>query len=94
MPPPGLSFRPLFENDRLRVARGRMEASTQEGFHTHTSDIVLVHISGGVVEDTAGGQTRINHWSRGAVEFEARGSSHSARNLGPAIEAILVTLKP
>jgi quercetin dioxygenase-like cupin family protein len=90
----GMSFKPLFENDRVAVIRGRMEIGAQEGFHTHASNIVLVHLSGGTIEDTANGQTKINRWKHGDVEFEARGSSHSARNLGPAVDAVLVTLKP
>ncbi len=94
VPPPGFSFRPLFENDRVRVIRGRMEPNAQEGFHTHSSDIVVIHLSGGTVEDTAEGRTKINRWKRGDVEFEARGSSHSARNRGPAVNVVLVTLKP
>ena len=89
-----MSFQQLFENDRVSVIRGRMEVGAQEGFHTHASDIVLVHLSGGAIENTADGQTKVNHWKHGDVEFEARGSSHSARNLGPAVEAVLVTLKP
>ena len=90
----GMSFEPLFENDRVTVIRGRMEVGATEGFHTHASDIVLVHLSGGAIEDTANGQTKVNRWTHGDVEFEARGSSHSARNVGPAVEAVLVTLKP
>jgi len=90
----GMSFVPLFENDRVKVIRGRMDVGAQEGFHTHESDIVLVHLSGGTIEDTADGKTKVNRWKHGDVEFEGRGSSHSARNLGPAVEAILVTLKP
>ena len=90
----GMSFKPLFENDRVKVIRGRMDVGAQEGFHTHASDIVVIHLSGGTIEDTAGGQTKVNRWKHGDVEFEARGSSHSARNLGPAVDAVLVTLKP
>jgi len=90
----GMSFKPLFENDRVLVIRGRMEVGAREGFHTHASDIVVVHLSGGTIEDTAEGTTRLNRWKHGDVEFEARGSSHSARNVGPAVDAVLVTLKP
>jgi len=90
----GMSFKPLLENDRVKVIRGRMDVRAQEGFHTHESDIVLVHLSGGTIEDTADGKTKVNRWKHGDVEFEGRGSSHSARNLGPVVEAILVTLKP
>ena len=90
----GMSFEPLFENDRVVVIRGRMDVGAQEGFHTNASDIVVVHLSGGTIEDTAGGQTKLNRWKPGDVEFEARGSSHAARNVGPAIDAVLVTLKP
>lgn len=90
----GMSFEPLFENHRVTVIRGRMEVGATEGFHTHASDIVLVHLSGGAIEDTANGQTKVNRWTHGDVEFEARGSSHSARNVGPAVEAVLITLKP
>jgi quercetin dioxygenase-like cupin family protein len=90
----GLSFKPLFENARVAVIRGRMEKGATEGVHTHASDIVLVHLSGGVIEDTANGQTKVNRWTHGDVELETRGSSHSARNLGPAVDAVLVTLKP
>ena len=90
----GMSFTPLLENDRVVVIRGRMEVGAREGFHTHASDIVIVHLSGGTIEDTAGGQTKVNRWKHGDVELEARGSSHSARNVGPAVDAVLVTLKP
>ena len=90
----GISFRPLFENDRVTVIRGRMEVGAQEAFHTHASDIVLVHLTGGIIEDTAYGKTKVNRFKNGDVEFEARGTSHSARNVGSALEAVLVTLKP
>ena len=90
----GISFRPLFENNWVTVIRGRMEVGAQEAFHTHANDILLVHLTGGTIEDTALGKTKVNRFKNGDVEFEARGTSHSARNVGPALEAILVTLKP
>jgi quercetin dioxygenase-like cupin family protein len=90
----GMSFKPLFENERVKVLRARMDVGAQEGFHTHASDIVVIHLSGGTIEDTANGKTKVNHWKHGDVEFEGRGSSHSARNLGPAVDVVLVTLKP
>jgi quercetin dioxygenase-like cupin family protein len=90
----GMSFKPLFENERLKVLRALMDVGAQEGFHTHASDIVVIHLSGGTIEDTANGKTKVNHWKHGDVEFEGRGSSHSARNLGPAVDVVLVTLKP
>jgi quercetin dioxygenase-like cupin family protein len=90
----GMSFVPLFENDRVKVIRGRMDVGAREGLHTHASDIVLVHLTGGTIEDVAAGQTKVLRWKHGDVEFEGRGSSHSARNLGPAVDAVLVTLKP
>jgi quercetin dioxygenase-like cupin family protein len=90
----GMSFKPLFENEQVRVLRARMDVGAQEGVHTHASDIVVIHLSGGTIEDTANGKTRVNHWKHGDVEFEGRGSSHSARNLGPAVDVVLVTLKP
>ena len=93
-PSSGMSFRVLFENDRVEVSRARMDAGAHEAFHTHKSDVVIVHLSGGTIEDTADGKTVAKHWKHGDVEFEARGSSHSARNLGPAVEVVLVRLKP
>jgi quercetin dioxygenase-like cupin family protein len=90
----GITFNPLFENDRVRVVRARMDAGAREAFHTHAADTVLVHLSGGEIEDTANGKTIVNRWARGDVEFEARGSSHSARNLGKAVDVFLVALKP
>ena len=90
----GMSFRPLFDNERVAVIRGRMDVGAKEGLHTHASDIVVVHISGGSIEDTADGKTQVHRWHRGDVEFEARGSSHSARNVGAAVDAVLITLKP
>jgi quercetin dioxygenase-like cupin family protein len=90
----GMSFKPLFENERVSVIRARMDVGAQEGFHTHASDIVVIHLSGGTIEDTANGKTEVNHWKHGDVEFEGRGSSHSARNLGPPVDAVLVILKP
>ena len=71
-----------------------MEVGAREGFHTHGSDTLVVHLSGGEIEDTADGQTKVNRWVPGDVEFEARGSSHSARNIGKAVDVVLVALKP
>jgi quercetin dioxygenase-like cupin family protein len=90
----GMSFTPAFENDRVSVLRARMEVGAREGFHTHGSDTVVVHLSGGEIEDTADGKTVVNRWARGDAEFEGRGSSHSARNLGAAVDAVLVVIKP
>ena len=90
----GMSFNPTFENDRVSVVRARMEVGAREGFHTHGSDTIVVHLSGGEIEDTADGKTVVNRWKRGDAEFEGRGSSHSARNVGGAVDVVLVALKP
>jgi quercetin dioxygenase-like cupin family protein len=90
----GMSFRTLFENDKVTVIRARMEVDAREGFHTHGADTLVVHLSGGTIEDTANGTTTVNRWKRGDVEFEGRGSAHSARNTGPAVDVVLVALKP
>jgi quercetin dioxygenase-like cupin family protein len=90
----GMSFDQLFENDAVTVIRARMEVGAREGFHTHAADTLVVHLSGGTIEDTAEGAARVNRWKNGDVEFEARGSSHSARNLGSTIDVVLVVLKP
>ena len=90
----GMSFTPLFENAQASVLSARMEVGAREGFHTHASDTLVVHLSGGEIEDTANGKTVVNRWKRGDVEFEALGSSHSARNVGRAVDVILVALKP
>ena len=90
----GISFVPLFENERVSVLRARMEADAREGFHTHGSDTIVVHLSGGEIEDTANGKTAVNRWNAGDVEFEALGSSHSARNVSHPVDAVLVVLKP
>jgi quercetin dioxygenase-like cupin family protein len=90
----GMSFRQLFDNDMVRVMRARMEVGAREAFHTHGADTLVVHLSGGEIEDTADGQTKVNRWKRGDVEFEARGSSHSARNVGKPVDVFLVALKP
>jgi quercetin dioxygenase-like cupin family protein len=90
----GMSFHPIFENDRVSVIRARMEMGATEGFHTHASDTIVVHLSGGEIEDTANGKTVVNRWKHGDVEFESVGSSHSARNVGGAVDVVLVALKP
>jgi hypothetical protein len=90
----GMSFKTIFENDRVTLIRARMEVGAREGFHTHASDTLVVHLSGGDIEDTADGKTVVNHWKHGDVEFESRGSSHSARNAGGAVDVVLVALKP
>ena len=90
----GMSFNPIFENDRVSVIRARMEVGAREGFHTHGSDTIVVHLSGGEIEDTADGKTVVNRWKRGDVEFEGLGTSHSARNVGGAVDVVLVALKP
>ena len=88
----GMSFNPLFENDRVSVIRARMDVGAREGFHTHGSDTIVVHLSGGEIEDTADGKTVVNRWKRGDVEFEGLGTSHSARNVGAAVDVVLVAL--
>ncbi len=89
----GLSFRELFADDHVEVLRARMEVDAREGFHTHGSHRIVVHLSGGSIEDTAAGVTKVNEWQRGDVEWEGKGSSHEARNLGEAVEVVLVVLK-
>ena len=90
----GMSFNTLFENEKVTVMRARMEVGAREGQHTHGSDTIVVHLSGGSIEDTAIGKTAVNRWKHGDVEFEGLGSSHSARNAGPAVDVVLVALKP
>ena len=90
----GMSFKQILENDRLTAIRARMEVGAREGFHTHGADTLVVHLSGGEIEDTANGKTVVNRWKPGDVEFEGRGTSHSARNLGGAVDVVLVSLKP
>jgi quercetin dioxygenase-like cupin family protein len=90
----GMSFKPLFENDRVSVIRARMEVDAREGVHTHASDTVVVYLSAGEIEDTADGKTVVRHWKPGDVEFEGRGTSHSAKNIGAAIDVVLVVVKP
>jgi quercetin dioxygenase-like cupin family protein len=90
----GMSFAPLFENARVSVIRARMEVDAREALHTHGSDTIVVHLSGGEIEDTATGKTVVNRWKTGDVEFEARGSSHSARNVGKPVDVVLVAVKP
>jgi len=90
----GMSFNPIFENDRVSVIRARMEVGAREGVHAHGSDTIVVHLSGGEIEDTANGKTVVNRWKRGDVEFEGIGTSHSARNVGGAVDVVLVALKP
>ena len=90
----GMSFTTLFENEKVTVMRARMEVGAREGQHTHGSDTIVVHLSGGSIEDMANGKTTVNRWKHGDVEFEGLGSSHSARNVGPAVDVVLVALKP
>jgi len=90
----GMSFKTIFENERVTLIRARMDVGAREGFHTHGADTLVVHLSGGDIEDTAGDKTVVNHWKHGDVEFESRGSSHSARNVGGAVDVVLVALKP
>jgi hypothetical protein len=90
----GMTFNKLFENDMVTVTRARMDVGAREGFHTHGADTIVVHLSGGEIEDTADGKTVVNRWKKGDVEFEARASSHSARNIGKAVDVVLVSLKP
>jgi quercetin dioxygenase-like cupin family protein len=90
----GLSFNTLFENATVTAIRARMDVGAREGLHTHAADTIVVHLSGGAIEDTANGTTRVNRWKPGDVEFESRGSSHSARNVGQAIDVVLVVLTP
>jgi quercetin dioxygenase-like cupin family protein len=90
----GMSFVPLFDNARAAVIRARMDVDAREGVHTHASDTIVVHLSGGEIEDTANGKTIVNRWKTGDVEFEGRGTSHSARNIGSPVDVVLVALKP
>lgn len=89
----GMSFKTLFENESVTAMRARMDVGASEGLHTHGSDTLVIHLSGGEIEDTANGTTTVNRWKPGDVEFESRGSSHSARNVGQAVDVVLVALK-
>ena len=89
----GMTFNTVLENDKVRIIRARMDVDAREGLHTHAADTIVVHLSGGEIEDTANGKTVVNRWKPGDVEFEARGSSHSARNVGKLIDVVLVALK-
>ena len=89
----GMSFKTLFENEMVTAMRARMDVGASEGLHTHGSDTLVIHLSGGEIEDTANGTTSVNRWKPGDVEFESRGSSHSARNIGQAVDVVLVALK-
>ncbi len=84
----------MFENATVAVLRARMEVGATESFHTHASDTIVVYLTGGAIENTVEGKTRTDRWKKGDAEFEARGSSHSAKNAGQAIDVVLVTLKP
>ena len=68
----------------------------QAAFPESPGAVVVVNpcLSGGAIEDTSNGKTVVNRWKSGDVEFEAAGSSHSARNVGGAIDVVLVVLKP
>jgi quercetin dioxygenase-like cupin family protein len=90
----GMSFKKVFENEKVTVQRARMEVGAKEALHTHQGDVLVIHLSGGSIEDTANGKTVVNSWKPGDVEFEAKGSSHSARNAGAAVDVVLVMLKP
>ena len=90
----GMTFHTLFENTRVSVIRARMDVGAREAFHTHASDTIVIHLSGGAIEDTANGKTTVNRWKSGDVEFEARGSSHSARNVSHPVDVVLVALQP
>ena len=93
-PATGMSFKTMFENATVAVLRARMDVGAKEGFHTHASDTIVVYLTDGEIENTVEGTTRTDRWKKGDAEFEARGSSHSARNAGQAIDVVLVTLKP
>ena len=62
----------------------------------HVADraTIVVHLSGGEIEDTADGKTVVKQWTHGNVEFESLGSAHSARNVDGAVDVVLVALKP
>ena len=92
-PSVGLSFKQVLDNAKVTVMRARMEVKASESQHTHESDVLVIHLSGGKIEDTANGKTVVNTWKPGDVEFEAKGSGHSARNVGPAVDVVLVALK-
>ena len=53
-----MSFKTIFENETVTAIRARMEVNAREGLHTHASDTIVVHLSGGAIEDTANGTTR------------------------------------
>src|SRR5262245_65962921 len=67
----GIAFTPVLENDRVRVSRARMEADAREAPHTHATDILVVHLSGGEIGDTANGQSVVNRWQSGGGSDEA-----------------------
>ena len=89
----GMSFVPQFENARVSVLRARMDVDARKRVHTHASDTIIVHLSGGEIEDTTNGKTVVNRVKPGDVN-RGSGLEPSARNIGHTIDVVLVALKP
>lgn len=70
-----------------------MEEGAWEGVHTHGADTLILYRSGGQIEETAEEGRRVLRHHPGDVALERSGTRHALRNLGGAVD-VVVLLRP
>jgi quercetin dioxygenase-like cupin family protein len=92
--PPGISRTQLLDNDRVMVARLKLEPGAREPVHTHPFDAVVVQLTAGDVEMKVGGELGRGRMEPGRVWYIPRETPHSGANVGTAFfELVTVAVK-
>lgn len=89
---PGL--KPVLENDRVRVYRDSLAPGDAIPTHTHPVAGLVVTITAAEIEVTANGKAVRHPVKADDVSWQAAGTTHSIKNVGPTrLEAVNIELK-
>ena len=75
--PPGITRRPILDNNDARVVQVTFSPGSREPVHTHPYDLITVQITAGRLEIVESDGRSDEHRPPGFVKFIPRGVSHS-----------------
>jgi len=93
---PTITLEPLFENHRLIAQRIELKPGQWSGMHSRPGNQILIHISGGILEERGQGldSKRGCTYTPGSAEWLDVAADHEIGNVGEAsMNMVLVTLK-
>jgi quercetin dioxygenase-like cupin family protein len=86
---PGVTRKPLIDNQDLAVTRLEYEAEVREPVHTHPYDLLIVPISPARLDMQLGHKKQVGRYVAGDAIFVPRGTAHAVANVGTASFRIL-----